>query len=156
MSYVEKKLGSEFEKIPNQENRRREDNAGSEQSLQAEYNEFNELINTTIMPVMIGCKNQLRHKSIKADILRGPLPGNEEIDPPSIKFTLDEVDKKTETGVFPNLKFTTDGDNILVEVGTTIYSPSIDRYPKVEVNKEFVESKLTDLIKSCFDLKISN
>jgi len=153
MSYVEKNLGSEFDKIPNQENRRQEDNAGSEQSLQPEYNEFNDLINTTILPVMIGCKNQLRHKSIKADILRGPLPGNEEIDPPSIKFTLHDVDKKTDTGVFPNIKFTTDGDNILVEVGTTIYSPSIDRYPKVEVNKEFVESKLTDLIKSCFDFK---
>ena len=61
MSYVEKNLGSEFDKIPNQENRRQEDNAGSEQSLQAEYNEFNDLINTTILPVMIGCKNQLRH-----------------------------------------------------------------------------------------------
>ena len=153
MIYVEKELGSEFDKIPNQENRRQEGNASNEQSLQDEYNEFNDLINTMIMPVMIGFKNQLRHKSIKADILRGPLPGNEEIDPPSIKFTLHEVDKKTETGVFPNLKFTTDGDNIIVEEGTTIYSPSIKKYPKAQVNKEFVESKLTDLIKSCFDFK---
>jgi hypothetical protein len=153
MIYVEKKVGSELAKIPNQENRRQEDSVGGEQSLQSEYNEINDLINTMILPVMIGCKNQLRLKSIKADILRGPIPGNEQIDPPSIKFTLHEVDKKTERGVFPNIKFTTDGDNILVEVGTTIYSPSIDRYPKNDMNKEFVESKLTDLIKSCFDIK---
>ena len=49
MIYVKKKLGSEFDKIPNQENRRQEDNARDEQGLQAEYNEFNDLINTTIL-----------------------------------------------------------------------------------------------------------
>ena len=69
---MEKDLGSEFDKIPYQENQRQEDNARDEQSLQAEYNEFNDLINTTILPVMIGYKNQLRHKSIKADILEVP------------------------------------------------------------------------------------
>ena len=143
---VEKELGPLFDKLDAQKKLREEESQKYVQELHAQYTEFNGLVDTTIYPVMRDYQIYLQKRSIMADISREPRPGLQSL--PSIKFSMMDTNILS-GGTYPSLKFGPIEGSI--RVITEGKKPSANRHSKDQINQDFVKSKLTDLIKSCYD-----
>lgn len=148
---VEKELGHLFDKLDNKEKLREEEYQRSREKLQAEQNEFNELANTMIEPVMREYQTYLQKRHIMVDIIREPKPGRELLGNPSIKFDLMDPNMLSRNATYPSLKFSLVEGSI--HVVTEGKKTLVDRHSEDQINQELVKSKLTDLVKSCYDVE---
>ena len=149
---VEKELGTLFNKLKVQEKQLEEDYQKNQDRLQAVYDEFDKLVTTMILPVMRDYQIYLQKKVILSDITREPKPGRELIGPYSIKFELNDLNNVSRSATFPNLKFTLAEENIVVTKEIKGKTDPPDTYTKDQINQELVASKLTSLIKTCYDV----
>lgn len=146
---VEKELGPLFEELNNQKKLSEEEYLKIQQRLKAEYDEFKELADNKIFPVMREYQVYLQKKAIFTDITREPKEGKELLGPPSIIFSVVDVKMTSRNLIYPNVKFSLIEGNINV---TTEGKKNLsDEYTKDQINQELVVSKLTNLVKSCLN-----
>ena len=144
---IEKDLGPLFDELEKEgklERYRRRD-----QSTKDEYNEFKDICDDLIAPLMREYQKYLRKKGVYSDIVREPKIDSSTILNPSISFILTDINLTPRQGVYPSIKFTLEGGKILETItGKTTFSIE---YLKNQVTPQLVTDKLSNLIKSCFE-----
>jgi len=144
---IDKELGSLFDRLENEgklERYRKRD-----QTTKDEYNEFKDMCDDLIAPLMRDYQKYLRKKGIYSDIVREPKIDSSTIPNPSISFVLTDINLTPRQGVYPSIKFTLERGKILETItGKTTFSIE---YLKNQVTPELLTDKLTNLIKSCFE-----
>ena len=121
----------------------------TDQRIKEEFNEFKDIRDDLIIPLMRDYQRYLRKKGIYSDIIKQPKIDSPTIPNPSISFILTELDLISPQGVYPSIKFTLEGGKILETItGKTTFSIE---YSKNQVTPDLVKTKLTNLIKSCFE-----
>jgi hypothetical protein len=140
-------LGPLFDKL--QKEGKLERYKKTNQRIKDEFIEFKEICDDLIAPLMRDYQRYLRKKGIYSDIVREPKIDSPTIPNPSITFILAELDLISPQGVYPSIKFTLEGGKILETItGKTTFSIE---YLKNQVTPDLVKTKITNLIKSCFE-----
>lgn len=144
---IDKELGALFDKLEKEgklERYRKRD-----QKTRDELNDFKDICDELIAPLMRDYQKYLRKKGVYSDIIREPKIDSSTILNPSISFVLTDINLTSRQGVYPSIKFTLEGGRILETItGKTTFSIE---YLKNQVTPELVTDKLTNLIKSCFE-----
>jgi hypothetical protein len=144
---IDKELGPLFDKL--QKEGKLERYKKTDQQVKGEFNEFKDIRDDLIAPLMRDYQRYLQKKGIYSDIVREPKIDSPTIPNPSISFILTELDLISPQGVYPSIKFTLEGGKILETItGKTTFSIE---YLKNQVTPDLVKTKLTNLIKSCFE-----
>jgi hypothetical protein len=144
---IDKELGPLFDKL--QKEGKLERYKKTDQQVKDEFNEFKDIRDDLIAPLMRDYQRYLQKKGIYSDIVREPKIDSPTIPNPSISFILTELDLISPQGVYPSIKFTLEGGKILETItGKTTFSIE---YSKNQVTPDLVKTKLTNLIKSCFE-----
>jgi hypothetical protein len=144
---VDKELGPLFDKL--EKEGKLERYKKTNQRIKDEFIEFKDICDDLIAPLMRDYQRYLRKKGIYSDIVREPKIDSPTIPNPSITFILAELDLISPQGVYPSIKFTLEGGKILETVtGKTTFSIE---YLKNQVTPDLVKTKITNLIKSCFE-----
>jgi hypothetical protein len=144
---IDKELGPLFDKL--QKEGKLERYKKTDQQVKDEFNEFKDIRDDLIAPLMRDYQRYLQKKGIYSDIVREPKIDSPTIPNPSISFILTELDLISPQGVYPSIKFTLEGGKILETItGKTTFSIE---YLKNQVTPDLVKTKLTNLIKSCFE-----
>jgi hypothetical protein len=144
---IDKELGPLFDKL--QKEGKLERYKKTDQQVKGEFNEFKDIRDDLIAPLMRDYQRYLQKKGIYSDIVREPKIDSPTIPNPSISFILTELDLISPQGVYPSIKFTLEGGKILETItGKTTFSIE---YSKNQVTPDLVKTKLTNLIKSCFE-----
>jgi hypothetical protein len=145
---IDKELGPLFDKL--QKEGKLERYKKTDQQVKDEFNEFKDIRDDLIAPLMRDYQRYLQKKGIYSDIVREPKIDSPTIPNPSISFILTELDLISPQGVYPSIKFTLEGGKILETItGKTTFSIE---YSKNQVTPDLVKTKLTNLIKSCFEV----
>ncbi|HSA73826.1 MAG TPA: hypothetical protein VLD84_07725 [Nitrososphaeraceae archaeon] len=144
---IEKELGPLFEKLEKEgklERYRKRD-----QRIVDEHNEFKDMCDALIAPLMRDYQRYLRKKGIYSDIVKEPKIDMPTIPNPSISFVLTDFNLLSPPGVYPSIKFTLEGEKILETItGKTTFSIE---YLKNQVTPDLITNKITNLIKSCLE-----
>jgi hypothetical protein len=144
---VDKELGPLFDKL--EKEGKLERYKKTNQRIKDEFIEFKDICDDLIAPLMRDYQRYLRKKGIYSDIVREPKIDSPTIPNPSITFILAELDLISPQGVYPSIKFTLEGGKILETItGKTTFSIE---YLKNQVTPDLVKTKITNLIKSCFE-----
>ena len=144
---VDKELGSLFDKL--EKKGKLERYKRTDQGIKDEFNEFRDICDDLIAPLMRDYQRYLRKKGIYSDIIREPKIDSPTIPNPRITFVLTESNLISPQGIYPSIKFTLEGGKILETItGKTTFSIE---YLKNQVTPDLVKTKLTNLIKSCFE-----
>jgi hypothetical protein len=122
----------------------------TDQKIKEEFNEFKDMRDDLIIPLMRDYQRYLRKKGINSDIIRQPKVDSPTIPNPSITFVLTELNLTVPHGVYPSIKFTLEGGKIL-ETVTWKTTFSIE-YEKNQITPELISSKLTNLVRSAFEM----
>lgn len=123
--------------------------AKTDQVIKNEFNEFKDMCDDLIAPLMREYQRYLRKKGIHSDIVREPKIDSPVISNPSITFVLTELNLVSPQGVYPSIKFTLAAGKILETItGKTTFSIE---YLKNQITPDLVMSKLINLITSCFE-----
>ena len=148
MVEVEKELGSLFEKLDQERKTKAEEYEKTEQRMKIEYDKFKGT-DDRIAPVMLEYQKYLQKKGIDSDIVRVPKPGTPFLRKPSISFVLTDSSLTSRVGLYPSIKYSLEGEKISETIqGKTTFSIE---YSKDQITQEFVATKLTNLIKSCYE-----
>jgi hypothetical protein len=144
---VDKELGPLFDKL--EKEGKLERYKKTNQRIKDEFIEFKDICDDLIAPLMRDYQRYLRKKGIYSDIVREPKIDSPTIPNPSITFILAELDLISPQGVYPSIKFTLEGGKILETItGKTTFSIE---YLKNQITPDLVKTKITNLIKSCFE-----
>jgi hypothetical protein len=144
---VDKELGPLFDKL--EKEGKLERYKKTNQRIKDEFIEFKDICDDLIAPLMRDYQRYLRKKGIYSDIVREPKIDSPTIPNPSITFILAELDLISPQGVYPSIKFTLEAGKILETItGKTTFSIE---YLKNQVTPDLVKTKITNLIKSCFE-----
>jgi hypothetical protein len=144
---VDTELGPLFDKL--EKEGKLERYKKTNQRIKDEFIEFKEICDDLIAPLMRDYQRYLRKKGIYSDIVREPKIDSPTIPNPSITFILAELDLISPQGVYPSIKFTLEGGKILETItGKTTFSIE---YLKNQITPDLVKTKITNLIKSCFE-----
>ena len=148
---VERELGSLFEKLDQERKTKAEEYQKTEQRMKIEFDEFKG-VDDRITPVMLEYQKYLQKKDINSDIVRVPKHGSASLRKPSISFVLTDSSLTSRLGVYPSIKYSLEGEKIseTIQAKTNI---SVE-YSKDQITEEFVATKLTNLIKSCYNKEI--
>lgn len=126
----------------------------TDQRIKEEFNEFKDIRDDLIIPLMRDYQRYLRKKGIYSDIIRQPKIDSPTIPNPSIAFVLTELNLISPLGIYPSIKFTLEGGKILETVtGKTTFSIE---YQKNQITPDLISSKLANLIKFSFEINESN
>lgn len=126
----------------------------TDQRIKEEFNEFKDIRDDLIIPLMRDYQRYLRKKGIYSDIIRQPKIDSPTIPNPSIAFVLSELNLISPLGIYPSIKFTLEGGKILETVtGKTTFSIE---YQKNQITPDLISSKLANLIKFSFEINESN
>ena len=149
---VDKELGPLFDKL--QKEGKLERYKKTDQRIKEEFNEFKDIRDDLIIPLMRDYQRYLRKKGIYSDIIRQPKIDSPTIPNPSIAFVLTELNLISPLGIYPSIKFTLEGGKILETVtGKTTFSIE---YQKNQITPDLISSKLANLIKFSFEINESN
>jgi hypothetical protein len=140
-------LGPLFDKL--QKEGKLERYKKTDQRQKDEFNEFKDIRDDLIAPLMRDYQRYLRKKGIYSDIVREPKIDSPTIPNPSISFILTELNLISPQGVYPSIKFTMEGGKILETI--TVKTTFSIEYLKNQITPDLVKTKLTNLIKSCFE-----
>jgi hypothetical protein len=144
---IDKELGPLFDKL--EKEGKLERYKKTNQRIKDEFIEFKDICDDLIAPLMRDYQRYLRKKGVYSDIVREPKIDSPTIPNPSITFILAELDLISPQGVYPSIKFTLEGGKILETItGKTTFSIE---YLKNQVTPDLVKTKITNLIKSCFE-----
>jgi hypothetical protein len=144
---IDKELGPLFDKL--QKEGKLERYKKTDQRQKDEFNEFKDIRDDLIAPLMRDYQSYLRKKGIYSDIVREPKIDSPTIPNPSISFILTELNLISPQGVYPSIKFTMEGGKILETI--TVKTTFSIEYLKNQITPDLVKTKLTNLIKSCFE-----
>jgi hypothetical protein len=144
---IDKELGPLFDKL--QKEGKLERYKKTDQRQKDEFNEFKDIRDDLIAPLMRDYQRYLRKKGIYSDIVREPKIDSPTIPNPSISFILTELNLISPQGVYPSIKFTMEGGKILETI--TVKTTFSIEYLKNQITPDLVKTKLTNLIKSCFE-----
>lgn len=145
---VEKELGPLFEKFDKERKIMAKEHK-VEKGVKDEFNEFKDICDTAIAPVMRKYQEYLQKKDIYSNIVREPKLGSRSLRKPSISFLLTDSSIISWKGAYPSIRFSPEDGKILETIqGKTTFSIE---YSKDQITQDLVASKLTNLIKSCFE-----
>lgn len=149
---IEKELDPLFSKL--EKEGKLERYKKTDQRIKEEFNEFKDMRDDLIIPLMRDYQRYLRKKGIYSDIIRQPKIDSPTIPNPSIAFVLSELNLISPLGIYPSIKFTLEGGKILETVtGKTTFSIE---YQKNQITPDLISSKLANLIKFSFEINESN
>jgi hypothetical protein len=150
---LEKELGpliENFQNLLKDAKARKLDSLREDEDLK---NEFNELSQHVIEPVMRRFESYLESKDVNSNVdIQSEIVGKKS---PSIGFSLHL--KLTHESRFPNIKFSLSGEKISVQEDRLMTKGEVNQdtvpqyYDKELITEEFVKERLIGLIKSCFD-----
>ena len=111
MVEVNKELGPLFDKLEKEGKLDRYKK--TDHKIKDEFNEFKDMRDDLIAPLMRDYQRYLSKKGIYSDIVMEPKIDSPTIPNPSISFILTDLDLISPQGVYPSIKFTLEGGKIL-------------------------------------------